>query len=193
MDDFGDLINTFSKLDIKTSSSTENCPICHVGIALDKFSEHVYNCISSIDEKMAVEMGGSYDEQFELSSFYTPQNKCDLGSLCNRRDRNHFLNLKHPPIKCPICIKDIEMIDICDHVGSCMGPNEIKVAHTASADCEPLAKAHDASAKETISRDQAILMSGAIIEQHNSGNDVTDLLEKFSKLGFNKETLKKLL
>jgi hypothetical protein len=194
---FLDLMTTFSKLDVsKTESGLETCPLCQAELLLDQFVEHVYFCIKNLDavedkkfaETLNRDMNGHDYDQGDVFHSFKPPTVCENGIHCTRRDAQHFQNLFHPEIACPICSKQFNMHEINTHLNSCLTtppppPPSLPVATATMMSTE-------------LSRDQLIAISTMIVQKSADNADdasdapsILDMLETFGKLGFTKESL----
>ena len=178
---FFDLMSTFSKLGLDSRPSLEKCPLCSIECSLDKFAEHVYFCIKDLDhdEKFAQEvnknLNGS-ETEYDQFHLFTPPTICKDGINCTRRDAQHFKNIFHPLVDCPICSKQFSMAEINDHINTCT---------CACTHVDTMQKN-----LPELSRSQMIAISTVLVQKSET-SDIADLLDTFGKMGFTRENLQR--
>ena len=142
-DTFSTLLTHFAALHVPTSSTKpEQCPICNNMFPLSEFADHVYSCLTvlddverkeqeRLDEKMARQLMARevrlLDESERHSSYSRDRramgSECPDGANCSRTDAQHFQLRSHPEVACPICGAMFPLVDIHSHVTVCL-PDE---------------------------------------------------------------------
>ena len=139
-DTFATLLTHFAALHVPSSSTKpEQCPICSKVFPLSDFADHVYSCLTvldeverreqeRLDEKMARQLMARevrlLDENERNSSYSRDRramgSDCPDGADCQRTDAQHFQLRSHPEVPCPMCATTFPLFDIYSHVTSCM-------------------------------------------------------------------------
>lgn len=122
---FFDLIATFSRLPILEESKPEPCPVCNEMLPLSEFAKHVMGCVNRIDTESDAQLALSLSKQrgylqpgAELE-FQKPV-FCPDGSSCQRKDYQHFEQVIHPPVNCPVCEDEIAVQEVDAHLNVCL-------------------------------------------------------------------------
>ena len=139
-DTFANLLTHFAALHVPTSSTKpEQCPICSGMFPLSEFADHVYSCLTvlddverkeqeRLDEKMARQLMARevrlLDESERHSSYSRDRramgSACLEGAECQRTDAQHFQLRSHPDVQCPVCGAMLPLFDIYAHVSGCV-------------------------------------------------------------------------
>ena len=139
-DTFSNLLTHFAALHVPTSSTKpEQCPICNNFFPLSDFADHVYSCLTvlddvekkeqeRLDEKMARQLMARevrlLDESERHSSYHLDRramgSDCADGAQCQRTDAQHFQLRNHPEVACPVCAAMLPLFDINAHVTACL-------------------------------------------------------------------------
>lgn len=199
------LITKLSQIGIATveAKQEESCPICTIKVHLEDFPVHVYKCCDAQD----------HEEQNVALQQFSPPSICSFGSNCQRRDRQHFLLLYHPTVKCFICSNELQMYQMDEHFNICLNAgNQNQNQNVDSQDNREIKNQNDhkdknKDNKDRLTRDQLIAISTILAnkihkDKNNDNNNrdeiqmddepsLTDLLTTFSKLGFTRENIEK--
>lgn len=120
-------MQTFASMDIPDKpGAPEACPLCAEVLPLPQFAPHVYQCIKSLDaverehqEQIDRKLAERYAQGAEFRSFHKSDN-CEKGAQCDRTDAQHFVNLRHPLVPCPICNGEFEVFSVNAHITMCL-------------------------------------------------------------------------
>ena len=139
-DTFANLLTHFAALHVPSSSTKpEQCPICSKIFPLSEFADHVYSCLTvlddvekkeqeRLDEKMARQLMARevrlLDDEERHSSYSRDRramgSECLEGADCQRTDAQHFQLRSHPEVACPVCGLMLPLFDIYAHVSGCV-------------------------------------------------------------------------
>jgi hypothetical protein len=141
-EEFYDLLQHFAGLEFSNPNKLEECPLnCGGSFPLSNFADHVYQCISRLDEvekkelerldekyarELAVKTGDLYSSAEAGGDYSSKEEICRYGSKCHRTDANHFVQLYHPEQICPICSASFAVYEINAHINLCLLPKEEK-------------------------------------------------------------------
>ena len=60
------------------------------------------------------------NSSFSQPPSFTPPIECPDGLSCSREDENHFKQLRHPSVPCPICALQFEIYQVNTHLTLCL-------------------------------------------------------------------------
>jgi hypothetical protein len=127
-DSFFDLVRTFASLEFpEAQNGPEQCPLCPLKFSVEDFAPHVYECLKKLDdvERAAqVQLDEKYacrlaDEEAQVTQF-EPSVFCPYAGSCKRSDAQHFMNLRHPQVPCPVCDEPCEVYEVNAHINFCL-------------------------------------------------------------------------